>query len=152
MLLLVRENVENILNDNEKVLESIKTSQKLIEDYKEGIANILKPKLYDLKREGDSEISLASEKCKIYYIFLHATYIRFYIYLIILSSKKFISVTEALSNMKKADAKLISLSNAAVKRKNEFDKWNDTLTTKLQNLKDKIAEARNTADGVIMIL
>lgn len=152
MLLLVRENVENILNDNEKVLESIKTSQKLIEDYKEGIANILKPKLYDLKREGDSEISLASEKCKIYCIFLHAAYIRFYIYLIIESSKKIISVTEALSNMKKADAKLISLSNAAVKRKNEFDKWNDTLTTKLQNLKDKIAEARNTADGVIMIL
>ncbi|XP_050482872.1 laminin subunit alpha-1 isoform X2 [Bombus huntii] len=115
----LRENVENILNDNEKVLESIKTSQKLIGDYKEGIANILKPKLYDLKREGDSEISLASEK-----------------------------LTEALSNMKKADAKLISLSNAAVKRKNEFDKWNDTLTTKLQNLKDKIAEARNTADGI----
>lgn len=80
MLLSVRENVENILNDNEKVLESIKTSQKLIGDYKEGIANILKPKLYDLKREGDSEISLASEKCKIYYIFLRATYsIRFYI-------------------------------------------------------------------------
>ncbi|XP_043600424.1 laminin subunit alpha-1 isoform X4 [Bombus pyrosoma] len=115
----LRENVKNILNDNEKVLESIKTSQKLIGDYKEGIANILKPKLYDLKREGDSEISLASEK-----------------------------LTEALSNMRKADAKLISLSNAAVKRKNEFDKWNDTLTTKLQNLKDKIAEARNTADGI----
>ena len=60
-------------------------------------------------------------------------------------------MTEALSNTKKADAKLISLSNAATKRKMEFDKWNNTLATKLQNLKDKIAEARNTADGVIMI-
>lgn len=57
-------------------------------------------------------------------------------------------MTEALSNIKKADSKLISLSNAAVKRKNAFDKWNDTLAKKLQNLKDKIAEARNTADGV----
>lgn len=65
---------------------------------------------------------------------------------------KIIPVTEALSNIKKADAKLISLSNAAVKRKNVFDKWNDTLASKLQNLKDKIAEARNTADGVIIIL
>lgn len=56
-----------------------------------------------------------------------------------------------MSNIKKADAKLISLSNAAVKRKSIFDKWNDTLTSKLQNLKDKIAEARNTAEGVIII-
>lgn len=61
-------------------------------------------------------------------------------------------MTEALSNIRKVDAKLISLSNAAVKRKNVFDKWNDTLASKLQNLKDKIAEARNTADGVITIL
>lgn len=53
-----------------------------------------------------------------------------------------------MSNIKTADAKLISLSNAAMKRKAVFDKWNDTLATKLQNLKDKIAEARNTADGV----
>ena len=144
---IVRENVKNILNENEKILESIKNSQKLIGDYKEGITNRLKPKLYDLKREGDSEISLASEKCKVYYIFFHATSVL----LIIHSLKKNFPVTEALSNTKKADAKLISLSNAAIKRKMEFDKWNNTLATKLQNLKDKIAEARNTADGVIMI-
>lgn len=61
-------------------------------------------------------------------------------------------MSEALSNIKKADAKLISLSNAAMKRKAIFDKWNDTLATKLQNLKDKIAEARNTAEGVKIII
>jgi len=64
----------------------------------------------------------------------------------------YILVTEALSNIKKADAKLISLSNVAMKRKTVFDKWNDTLATKLQNLKDKIAEARNTAEGVRIII
>ena len=58
-----------------------------------------------------------------------------------------ILVTEALSNIKKADAKLISLSNVAMKRKAVFDKWNDTLATKLQNLKDKIAEARILPKG-----
>ncbi|KZC04266.1 Laminin subunit alpha-1 [Dufourea novaeangliae] len=115
----LRENIQNLLNDNDKVLEATKVTRKLIEDYNDGISDRLKPKLYELKREGDSKISLASEK-----------------------------LTEALSNIKKADAKLISLSNAAVKRKNEFNKWNDTLATKLQNLKDKIAEARNTADGI----
>lgn len=61
-------------------------------------------------------------------------------------------MSEALSNIKKADAKLISLSNIAMKRKAVFDKWNDTLATKLQNLKDKIAEARNTAEGVRIII
>nr|XP_031843946.1 laminin subunit alpha-1 isoform X2 [Nomia melanderi] len=115
----LRENIKNLLNDNDKVLEGTRETQKLIDDYNIGISERLKPKLNDLKREGDSKISLASEK-----------------------------LTEALSNIKKADAKLISLSNAAVKRKNEFDKWNDTLATKLQNLKDKITEARNTADGI----
>ncbi|XP_061943056.1 laminin subunit alpha lam-3 isoform X4 [Apis cerana] len=115
----LREDIENILKDNEMVLENVKISRKLIEDYEEGIADRLKPKLNELKREGDSKISLASEK-----------------------------LTEALSNTKKADARLISFSNAAAKRKNVFDKWNDTLATKLQNLKDKIAEARNTADGI----
>ncbi|CAK9806681.1 Laminin subunit alpha-1 [Anthophora quadrimaculata] len=115
----LRENIYTILNKNEKVLEDVKSTQKLIDDYKEGIAERLKPKLFELKREGDSKISLANEK-----------------------------LSEALSNIKKADAKLISLSNAAVKRKNAFDKWNDTFATKLQKLKDKIAEARNTADGI----
>jgi laminin alpha 1/2 len=61
-------------------------------------------------------------------------------------------VSEALSNIKKADVKLTNLSNIAMKRKAVFDKWNDTLASKLQNLKDKIAEARNTADGVMLLL
>ncbi|XP_014473559.1 PREDICTED: laminin subunit alpha-1 isoform X3 [Dinoponera quadriceps] len=113
------EDVQNILNENDEVTESIRNKQRLIDDYNQGIADRLRPKLNELKREGDSKISLASEK-----------------------------LTEALSNIKKADAKLISLSNAAMKRKAVFDKWNDTLATKLQNLKDKIAEARNTADGI----
>ncbi|XP_076668102.1 wing blister isoform X2 [Andrena cerasifolii] len=115
----LREGVQDLLEDNELVLDATKDNQRLIDDYKEGIENQLKPKLNELKREGDSKVSLASEK-----------------------------LTDALSNIKKADAKLISLSSAAVKRKNAFDKWNDTLASKLQNLKDKIAEARNTADGI----
>ncbi|XP_078049383.1 wing blister isoform X2 [Augochlora pura] len=115
----LREGIKNLMDENDKLMESTKDTQKLIDDYTTGISERLKPKLNDLKREGDSKISLASEK-----------------------------LTEALSNVKKADAKLISLSNAAVKRKNEFDKWNDTLASKLQSLKDKIAEARNAADGI----
>lgn len=58
------------------------------------------------------------------------------------------AVAEAQSNIKRADAKLTSLAAASVKRQVEFDKWNGTLAAKLQILKDKIAEARNAADGV----
>lgn len=64
MFYSVREDIENTLRDNEVVLENVETSRKLIEDYEEGIADRLKPKLNELKREGDSKISLASEKCK----------------------------------------------------------------------------------------
>lgn len=64
MFYSVREDIENTLRDNEVVLENVETSRKLIEDYEEGIADRLKPKLNELKREGDSKISLASEKRK----------------------------------------------------------------------------------------
>ena len=60
----------------------------------------------------------------------------------------YLSVAEAQSNIKKTDAKLISLATASALRQAEFDRWNDTLAVKLQKLKDKITEARNTADGV----
>ncbi|KAL0132326.1 hypothetical protein PUN28_000249 [Cardiocondyla obscurior] len=115
----LHEDLLDILEDNDRVAKSAKNTQRLIDDYRQGINERLKPKLNELKREGDSKIGLASEK-----------------------------LSEALSNIKKADAKLISLSNAALKRQAVFDKWNDTLATKLQNLKDKIAEARNTAEGI----
>lgn len=59
-------------------------------------------------------------------------------------------VTEAQNNIKRADEKLLSLANASAKRQMEFEKWNGTLAEKLQNLKDKIKEAKNTADGVII--
>ncbi|XP_034944517.1 laminin subunit alpha-1-like isoform X2 [Chelonus insularis] len=114
-----RETMVEAKADHKKLLESIIESEKLINDYKEGLANDLRPQLHELKREGDSKISLASEK-----------------------------LTEAQSNIKKADAKLISLAHASAKRQIEFDRWNDTLGEKIKKLKNKIMEARNTADGI----
>ncbi|XP_023288824.1 laminin subunit alpha-2 [Orussus abietinus] len=115
----VQDNLHTISAGNEEVLGSIHRSEILIEDLNQGVSNVLKPKLNDLKREGDSKISLATEK-----------------------------LADAQSDIKKADAKLTSLTHAAMTRQAEFDKWNDTLARKLQNLKNKIAEARNTADGI----
>ncbi|XP_014204068.2 laminin subunit alpha-1 [Copidosoma floridanum] len=115
----IQERLNDILKENLETAASIVQTRQLISDYQQGIIDVLNPKLQDLKREGDSKISLASEK-----------------------------LAEAQSNIKKADAKLTSMTIAAIKRQEEFDKWNGTLANKLQILKDKIAEARNTADGI----
>lgn len=61
----MHEDLLNILEKNDKVTKSVSDTQRLIDDYKHGIADRLKPKLQDLKREGDSKISLASEKCNV---------------------------------------------------------------------------------------
>ncbi|XP_011501171.1 PREDICTED: laminin subunit alpha-1 [Ceratosolen solmsi marchali] len=111
--------LNDILNENIETDSSIFETKQLIERYQQGIKEILNPKFLELKREGDSKISLASEK-----------------------------LAEAQSNIKWADAKLTSLALASIKRQTEFDKWNGTLASKLQILKDKINEARNTADGI----
>lgn len=62
----------------------MKNSRQLIDNYNQGITDILKPKLNELKREGDSRISLASEKRKkIIFIIIYIKYIytRVYIYI-----------------------------------------------------------------------
>lgn len=61
----MHEDLLDILEDNDEVAESVKNTQRLIDDYKQGIADRLKPKLHELKREGDSKIGLASEKCNV---------------------------------------------------------------------------------------
>lgn len=66
--LSVHEDLLNILEKNDEVTESVSNTQRLIDDYSQDIADRLKPKLQDLKREGDSKISLASEKCNVPYL------------------------------------------------------------------------------------
>ncbi|XP_051174494.1 laminin subunit alpha-1 isoform X1 [Leptopilina boulardi] len=115
----LQEDLQLILSKNENFIESIQETRRIVDDYKEGIANGLRPKLHELKREGDSKISLASEQ-----------------------------LTEAQNNIKRADEKLLSLATASAKRQQEFDKWNGTLAEKLQKLKNKIVEAKNSAHGI----
>lgn len=133
------------------MVKSVKNTQWLIDDYKQGIVDRLKPKLYELQNEGDSKISLATEKCNALNKMTRPRLRSLCISRPRIKIKTPFPVSEALSNIKKADGKLTSLSNAAMQRKATFDRWNDTLASKLQNLKDKIAEARNTADGVTTI-
>ena len=65
LLFLVQEKVNEILQENAQTENSISETRQLIDDYHQGIVDVLNPKLQELKREGDSRISLASEKRKL---------------------------------------------------------------------------------------
>lgn len=39
----------------------------------------------------------------------------------------------------------------SLKNKLKFQQWNDSMSIKLQELRDKIAKAKHTADGVIKL-
>lgn len=58
----MEERIHHILQENAATASSISETRQLIEDYQQGMAEILNPQLQELKREGDSRISLASEK------------------------------------------------------------------------------------------
>jgi len=72
----VHEDLLDILEENSKVTKSVSDTQRLIDDYTQGIADRLKPKLQDLKREGDSKISFASEKCNVLVDLIHTWLIK----------------------------------------------------------------------------
>lgn len=59
-------------------MESVRSAQRLTDDYNQGIADRLKPKLNELKREGDSKISLASEKRKLFFIEININICEYY--------------------------------------------------------------------------
>lgn len=58
----MQEKLTNILSENVDTMNTVAKTRELVEDYEKGIVEVLNPKLQELKREGDSRISLASEK------------------------------------------------------------------------------------------
>jgi hypothetical protein len=64
-IFLVQEKLNDILNKNIETANSLFETKQFIENYQQGITDVLNPKFQELKREGDSRISLASEKRKI---------------------------------------------------------------------------------------
>lgn len=141
----VQDRLNDILNENLETANSIADTRQLIQDYQQGITDVLIPKLQDLKNKDDSSISLASEKRNLLMIIFYHTSLQ---HNTITDIVFLCLVAEAQSIIKLADAKLTSMATASIKRQMEFDKFNGTMSAKLKMLKDKIAEARNTADGV----
>jgi hypothetical protein len=67
IFLSVHEDLLIILEENNVVMKSVNNTERLIDDYEQGISERLRPKLHELQHEGDSKISLATEKCNASY-------------------------------------------------------------------------------------
>jgi hypothetical protein len=51
-------------------------------------------------------------------------------------------------NVQQSEALLSRLSEDAVERNRKFKQWNDTMAAHLQELRNKITQARHAANGV----
>lgn len=60
----------------------------------------------------------------------------------------FITVSQSLSNIRSANNSITNLEQLSAKNDANFQKWNQTLSAQLQELRDKIAKARHVAEGV----
>lgn len=59
-----------------------------------------------------------------------------------------VAVTASQENIQQAEVLLSRLSEDAVERKRKFQQWNDTMAARLQELRNKITQARHAANGV----
>lgn len=58
-------------------------------------------------------------------------------------------VSTSLSNIRTANNTLSNIESISMKNSEKFQKWNDTIGLRLQELRDKIAQARHATEGVI---
>lgn len=59
-----------------------------------------------------------------------------------------VAVTASQENIQQAEVLLSRLSEDAVERNRKFQQWNDTMAARLQELRNKITQARHAANGV----
>jgi predicted phage tail protein len=57
-------------------------------------------------------------------------------------------VEDARSNIRETESMIDTMSKEAKQQNARLAQWNDTLSTQLQGLRDKIAQARHAANGV----
>lgn len=60
----------------------------------------------------------------------------------------FDTVSQSLSNIRAANNTLNNIETISKKHNEKFRKWNETIGSQLQELRDKIAKARHAAEGV----
>lgn len=61
---------------------------------------------------------------------------------------KLFAVSQSMRNIKDIKNTLSSIETASRRNDEKFNKWNETMSVLMQDLKAKIAKARHIADGV----
>lgn len=62
--------------------------------------------------------------------------------------KIYLTVSQSLSNIRAANNTLNNIEIMSMKQNEKFQKWNNSMSTRLQELRDKIAKAKHAAEGV----
>lgn len=113
-----RQTVQDSAIQAEDILEDMKNIEKETMDINSNIVN-LNTKLQELDPEWDSKYGLAEENV----------------------SKSLISIRDANNTW--------NINEPAINQQNEkFHAWNESITLKLQELRDKIAQAKHAAESV----
>lgn len=64
----------------------------------------------------------------------------------------YLTVSQSLSNIRAANNTLNNIEMMSLKYNEKFQQWNNSMGTRLQELRDKIAKAKHAAEGVSFIL
>lgn len=64
----------------------------------------------------------------------------------------YLTVSQSLSNIRAANNTLNNIEMMSLKYNEKFQQWNNSMGTRLQELRDKIAKAKHAAEGVSLIL
>lgn len=117
-----RKVIEETVDEVDAVLEDIKETEREVNEINENVHN-LKDRLKDLDPEWDSKFGLAEE-----------------------------NVAKSLINIREGN-NTWNINEQNIQQQNEkFAAWNDSISSKLQELRDKIAKAKHAAESVGKLL
>lgn len=117
-----RKVIEETVGEVDAVLEDIRTTEREVNEIN-GNVNNLKDRLKDLDPEWDSKFGMAEE-----------------------------NVAKSLINIREGN-NTWNINEQNIQQQNEkFAMWNDSISSKLQELRDKIAKAKHAAESVRKLL
>jgi laminin, alpha 1/2 len=113
-----RKEIEETLTKVDVILDGVRNTELEVNEISQNVNN-LKDKLKELDPEWDSKFGLAEE-----------------------------NVAKSLINIRDANS-IWNINEPIVEQQNEkFAAWNDSISSKLQELRDKIAKAKHAAESV----
>lgn len=131
--------IRNSFDTAQKVSTEMKAVEKDSADIKDQTFK-LKRKLTSLEPDWDAKLSFAEENGEQFKMIFNAR--------MSIDLHFYPSVTKTVSNIRTANSILESLESISEKNNDKMKMWNETISSQLKALKDKIAQAKHIAEGV----